>query len=160
VVFPFERIGYEAAAMLARLINRKPVPEEPVFLPATSVVTRQSTNILAGVESVVSTAVHFIREHFLEPIVVEDLMQHVRMHRRSFERKFREAIGRSPAQEIRRMRIAMAKTLLAGKTRMKTEGIAKRSGFASVAQFFKAFHQATGMTPADYRRTVGQESNR
>ena len=43
---------------------------------------------------------------------------------------------------------------------MKIENVAKRCGFTGSIQFFTAFHQATGMTPTDYRRTMGQESGR
>jgi LacI family transcriptional regulator len=160
VMFPSERIGYEAAAMLDRLINGKPVPDKPLLLPATSVATRQSTNVLAGVEPVVSMAVRFIREHFAEPIKVDDVLRQMHLPRRSFELKFREAIGRSPAQEIRRMRVALAKTILTNNSGIKTASIAKHCGFSSAARLFEAFRQATGMTPAKYRRTMGQEDTR
>jgi LacI family transcriptional regulator len=159
VAVPAERIGYEAAAMLDRMMRHEPAGG-PLFLPATEVITRQSTNMLVGVEPVVAASVRFIREHFAEPITVEDTMQHVRLHRRSFERKFREAMGRSPAQEIRHVRIEMAKTFWAASPQMKTESVIRRCGFFSRTQFAKAFQQATGMTPADYRRTMGQEDSR
>jgi LacI family transcriptional regulator len=70
VAIPSERIGYEAAAMLDRLINRKPVPDRSVLLPASGIGVRQSTNMLAGVEPVISAAISYIREHFSEPISV------------------------------------------------------------------------------------------
>jgi LacI family transcriptional regulator len=157
VTVPAERIGYEAAALLDGLISRESVPKEQLLFPASGVAIRQSTNILAGAEPVVASAVGFIREHFSEPISVDDLIQHARLHRRSFERKFRAALGRSPAQEIRRMRIAMAKTFLAANPHMSTESIVRCCGFSSRTQFSMAFQQVTGMALADYRRTMGQE---
>jgi LacI family transcriptional regulator len=157
VVIPAERIGYEGASLLDRLINREPVPEKPILLPASGVVTRQSSNIMAGIDSGISAAVRYIHEHISEPIVVDDLLQHVVMSRRSFEQKFLAAMGRSPAQEIRYRRIATAKTLLAGNIRITAEAVARQCGFSSTAQFFTAFHNTTGMTPTDYRRTMSQE---
>jgi LacI family transcriptional regulator len=159
IAIPAERIGYEAAALLDRLIKREPMPSEPVLLSAAGVVTRQSTDVLAVTDPDLVTAVNFMREHISEPFAVEDVLQHVALQRRAFERKFREALGRSPAQEIRRMRIARAKTLLTGDNQMKMESIAQHCGFSSAVQFFAAFHQATGMTPTDYRITMKQESN-
>ena len=159
IATPAERIGYEAAAMLDRLVNKEPAPKGPLLLPATGVITRQSTNVLVGIDPDISDAVRFIREHVAEPIVIEDVLRNVLISRRSFERKFRSALGRSPAQEIRRMRIAIAKTLLSSGARIKTETIAKRCGFSSTAQFCTAFHQTTGMTPTDYRRTMGQKNS-
>jgi LacI family transcriptional regulator len=80
------------------------------------------------------------------------VLRHTRLPRRSFERKFHAALGRSPAQEIRRMRIA--KAILTSDTQLKTASIARRCGFPSRALFFKAFHQATGMTPTHYRHDL------
>jgi LacI family transcriptional regulator len=154
VAVPAERIGYEAAAMLDGMMNHEPVPDKPLLLPATNVITRQSTNMLVGVEPVVAACVHFIREHFAEPIAVEDVMRNSRLSRRSFYRKFYAAMGRSPAQEIRHVRIEMAKTLWAANPQMKTESVVRHCGFFSRTQFAKAFHQATGMTPTAYRHTM------
>jgi LacI family transcriptional regulator len=158
IAVPSERVGYEAAAMLDRLINRESVSNRQVLLPATGVVTRQSTNILAY-EPDLTTAINYVREHISEPIKIEDILRHTHLPRWLFERKFREALGRSPAQEIRRMRIARAKTLLTSKPDLKSTSIAHQCGFSDLAHFSNAFHQATGMTPTDYRRTMGQESS-
>jgi LacI family transcriptional regulator len=160
VMIPAEQIGYEAAAILDRLMNGKPVSDKPLLLPAIGVSTRQSTNVLAGVEPVILAAIHFIREHICEPITVDDVAGHTHLSRRSFDRKFRAALGRGPAQEICRMRLGMAKTLLTSNPGMKTESIARHCGFAYMTHFFRAFQQTTGMTPADYRRTMGLESGR
>jgi LacI family transcriptional regulator len=159
VAIPAERIGYEAAAMLDRLMNRDGVPDKSFLLPATGVVTRQSTDVLAVTDPDLVRAVNYMRSHISESIAVEDVLQHVHISRSSFEKKFHEALGRSPAQEIRRMRVAMAKTLLTG-TGMKIESIARHCGFSRRELFSRAFHQAAGMTPADFRRTMGQEAGR
>jgi LacI family transcriptional regulator len=159
VAIPAERIGYEAAAMLDGLIHGESVSDKPLLLPAIGVVTRQSTDILAVTDSGLVTALDYIRKHISEPIVVEDVLRQTRLPRRSFERKFREALGRSPAQEIRHLRIAMAKNLLTSNTRTKTESIARRCGFTRAAHFSRAFHQATGMTPTDYRQTMIKEGD-
>jgi LacI family transcriptional regulator len=157
VAVPSARIGHEAAALLDRLMSHEDAPDTPILLPASGVVARRSTDILAGVEPVVSKAVRFIREHISDPIEVSDVLRHVRRPRRSLERRFHKAIGRSLAQEIRRSRVALAKALLTGNTQMKTASIAGRCGFSSTPQFFTVFRQATGMTPTDYRNAIDQD---
>lgn len=42
-----ERIGYEAAALLERLMRGDSPPAEPVFVPPRAVVTRRSTDAIA-----------------------------------------------------------------------------------------------------------------
>jgi LacI family transcriptional regulator len=159
VAIPAERVGYEAAALLDRLIGREPAPDKQILLPAVGVVTRQSTDCLAVSDSDLRTAINYMREHISEPMAVEEVLQHVFMSRRSFEQKFRAALGRSPAQEIRRMRIAMAKSFLTANPSMKTENIARCCGFSSKAQFITVFRQATGMTSTDYRRSMERANN-
>jgi LacI family transcriptional regulator len=160
VAIPAERIGYEAAAMLDRLMNHKPVPQRQLLLPAVGVVTRRSTDMLAITDQDLLMAVNYMREHISEPITIEHVMKHIYLPRRSFERKFRAVLRRSPAQELRRMRVALAEKLLTCVPRVKIEHIIQRCGFASSARFFIAFRQVTGMTPADFRRTMEQESSR
>jgi LacI family transcriptional regulator len=159
VAIPAERIGYEAAALLDRLLSHEPVPNTPLLLPSPGVVTRQSTDILAVREPSLITAIEYMRKNLSEPITIADVVRHACLSRRSFELKFRKALGRSPAQEIRRLRVEKSKVLLTNDVLMKMPSLAQRCGFAHTAQFFKAFHQVTGMTPTDYRRTMGFERN-
>ena len=46
VALPSERIGFEAAALLDRLLRRSKPPKRPLLLPPREVVARQSTDIL------------------------------------------------------------------------------------------------------------------
>ncbi|NBP80973.1 AraC family transcriptional regulator, partial [bacterium] len=92
----------------------------------------------------------FIREHASEPIKVEDVLQAVPMSRRSLERAFQETLGRSPAMEIRRVRLERAKTLLAT-TDLPVPKVARASGFGTGEYLATLFRQATGMTPLKYR---------
>src|SRR5262245_16517046 len=57
-------IGYEAAALLDRLM-RRPVRGAPAFveLPPRGIVVRQSSDVLAVADRQVAAAVRFIREH-------------------------------------------------------------------------------------------------
>jgi LacI family transcriptional regulator len=159
IVFPYERVGYEAAAMLDRLINREPVSDKPFFLPAVGTVTRQSTDVWAVADPDLTPAINYMREHISEAVKIKDVLRHTRLPRWSFERKFRAALGQSPAQEIRCMRIAMAKTLLSGNPEMKLASVAHRCGFSNVAHFSNAFHQATDLTPAAWRLAVQQTTS-
>lgn len=43
IELPLQAIGYEAAALLDRLINGAPAPAEPILLPPTGVIVRGST---------------------------------------------------------------------------------------------------------------------
>jgi LacI family transcriptional regulator len=50
-------IGYEAAALLDRLIAGAPIPAQPVLLPPRGVVRRRSTDVLATDDRALAEAI-------------------------------------------------------------------------------------------------------
>ena len=145
-----EQIGEQAAELLQLMIERKSMPPTPIRVPPLGIVTRQSTDTLAIADPLLVQAIGFIREHATESIRVEDVLRVVPLSRRSLERAFQELLNRSPAQEIRRVRLERAKHLLAT-TDLAIPKVARASGFGTGEYLAKAFRQATGMTPLKYR---------
>lgn len=148
-----ERVGYEAAALLERLMSGKAPPEGPVLLPPARVVTRQSTDVLAVEDADLRRALRYIRDHAHRPIGIPDLVRDTCVSRRLLERRFHKALGRSPQQEIRRVRIERAKDLLA-RPELPMYAVAERCGFASPQRFCAAFRKETGQTPGQFRAEI------
>jgi AraC family transcriptional regulator len=71
-----------------------------------------------------------------------------------FSRAFKAAIGRSPHHYVSAKRLERAKQLL-GKGDQPLVDIALTLQFSCQANFTRAFREATGQTPAQYRRSVG-----
>jgi AraC family transcriptional regulator len=70
-----------------------------------------------------------------------------------FARAFKAAIGRSPHRYVSARRLERARELL-GEREQPLADIALRLRFSCQANFTRAFRQATGQTPAQYRRSV------
>ncbi|MBI3855639.1 MAG: XylR family transcriptional regulator [Planctomycetes bacterium] len=85
VAFNPERVGYEAAELLDRLMAGRSAPREPLLVPPLGVSTRQSTDILAIDDPGVAKAIHYIRRHAFEGITVEDVLREVPLSRRALE---------------------------------------------------------------------------
>lgn len=152
VALPAERIGFEAAALLDRLMTRpRARPPAPLELPPTGVVTRPSTDVLALDDPELVAAIRFIREGAHRPLQVADVLAAVPTSRRSLERRFRAAIGRGIGEEIRRAHLERARTLLA-ETDLPMAQVAVLAGFSESKHLSVAFRQATGTTPTAYRR--------
>jgi LacI family transcriptional regulator len=151
VIFPFERIGFEAGALLERLLQHGKVPFQPVVFPPVGVIVRQSTDMLAGNDPELTAAVQFIRRHGHQPMEVADVLQVVPVSRRSLERKFRAVLQRGIAQEIRRVHLERAKNLLAT-TMLSVSDVARQAGFSSVQYLSRTFKQEVGQTPSQFRR--------
>ncbi len=148
-----ESLGYRGAALLDDLMKGKKIPSQPVRVPAAALVTRKSSDLLAVNHKGVANSLRFIWEHSDQPISVKDLVVAAAMSRRGLHKAFLENVGRTPGQELQRVRIERAKRLLANSGH-KMEVLASMCGYQSANSFCVAFKQATGMSPKQYRDTM------
>lgn len=151
IAFNPEKVGYEAAALLDRLMAGEAPAAEPLVISPIGVVTRQSTDILAINDPHLAQAIHFIRRHACAGINVQSVLAAAPISRRSLEQRFQRLLGRSPKEEIRRVQIDRAKVLLS-ETDLPVAAICRQTGFSQPAYFSVAFKQETGMTPTAFRR--------
>jgi LacI family transcriptional regulator len=145
------RIGYEAAALLDRMMAGGRPPSEDICVDPVEVVTRQSTDTLAIDDAEVAQAVRLIREQACRRVRVADVAEVLGLSRRVLEQRFQAALHRHPREEIIRVRMERAKMLLAD-TEMPVALVARESGSASLAYFSRAFRRHTGLTPREYRK--------
>jgi LacI family transcriptional regulator len=146
-----QRIGYEAARMLERLMaGDKPV-ERQLLVPPAGVVPRRSSDLPAILDPDVAAAVRYISLHVQDDLQVADVLREVPVSRRSLEQRFLKALGRTPAAEIRRAQVEVAKHILT-ETDEAMPRVALAAGFSSAKQLGSSFHHETGVTPTAYRR--------
>jgi LacI family transcriptional regulator len=148
-----ETLGYTGAALLADLMNGSKSPLKPIRVPAAGIVTRKSSDLLAIRHKGVANSLRFIWEHSSQPISVKDLVGVAAMSRRGLHKAFIENVGRTPGQELQRVRIDRAKRLLA-ESNHKLEVLASLCGYQSANSFCVAFKQATGLSPKQFRDSV------
>jgi LacI family transcriptional regulator len=151
VRFNGERTGFEAARLLDRLMAGKPPPRNPVLVEPLGIVTRQSTDVVAIRDAEVAEALRLIRRRACEGIGVGDVVRSIPLSRSMLERRMRRAIGRSPKEEILRVRFARVRELLAT-TDLPLARVAERAGFTHVQYLCEAFARREGETPGAYRR--------
>jgi LacI family transcriptional regulator len=144
------RTGYEAAALLDRMMRGEAVRPVAHLIPPVGVVARQSTDVLALEDRAVAQAVRFIREHACEGINVGDVLQGVTLSRRVLEQRFRRLLGRTPREEILQVRLARVKQLLT-ETDLTLYQVAERTGFEHVEYLSVVFKRETGRTPRQFR---------
>ncbi|WP_145357326.1 XylR family transcriptional regulator [Alienimonas californiensis] len=144
------RTGYEAASRLDDLMSGRRVDPAPVFMQPVGVATRQSTDVLAIADRDVAAAVQFIRQRASSGINVADVLRAVPVSRRSLEDRFRAILGRTPHEEIARVRLNRVRRLLR-ETELPIGEIAARAGYRSAAYLSAAFRKSVGCSPRDYR---------
>lgn len=144
------RTGYEAAALLDKMMIGVKVSSRPLLIEPIGIETRQSTDVLAIDDPEVATAVRFIREHACSGINVSDVLKHVCLSRRVLENRFRKIFSRTPHQEITRFRIERVKRLLT-ETDLPLAAIAPKAGFRHVEYLSVAFKKQVGIPPSHFR---------
>ena len=151
----FSRVGFRAAELLDSFLHKEQdaTPHQAIRLPPLGVIRRTSTSILEVSDPLLADAVRYIRAHACDPCNVEDVLRHVPIARRKLERRFTEELGRTPHQEIQRVRLLTAERMLVD-TDLALPQVAQRCGFAAASNFNNAFRKQFDQTPAAYRRAA------
>lgn len=150
---PTEQIGYKAAQLLHAKLKGEVIPDQTIYLPPLGIKEHLSTDTLAVEDPQLVQVVQFLRQHAFEQITMEHVLQEVPMARRSLERRFHQVFGRSPIDEIRRLRIDKARHLLA-ETDLPMQQIAEACGYATYNYLTHVFKRVTHTTPRDYRKKM------
>ncbi|PQJ29427.1 substrate-binding domain-containing protein [Rubritalea profundi] len=151
----FAQVGYQAAARLERLMNGESLAESTILISPSDIVPRQSTDLYACNDPIVSQALHFIAENCQRNINVSDVVRGVTTNRRGLERRFKQALGKSISGEIARLRLERAKHHLA-QTNSTIKEVAAAAGFRDADHFYKVFNRIEGIPPSQYRETHQQ----
>ena len=146
-----QRFGYSAAALLEKMMATGTLhpPHEVLFSPS-HVVTRLSTETIAVEDPTLARALRFIRDHACENISVSHVVKAAVTSRRYLERQMEACLGRTPNQEILRIRIRRAQELLC-ETELPLEIIARQTGFPSRKYMGDVFARETGQPPGQFR---------
>ncbi|WGY47139.1 DNA-binding transcriptional regulator [Vibrio sp. ABG19] len=157
-------MGYTAAKMLHRLLNKKeqgePLTINParVLIPPTKVFERESSDFQALNDPYVIQALHFIRHNACRGIKVEQVLHHVGISRSNLEARFRQERGYSIHNEIHEAKLERAKSLLIS-TELPIAEIAQACGYPSLQYMYSVFKKAFAKTPKEYRLSGSEENN-
>ncbi|MBA2113460.1 AraC family transcriptional regulator [Bremerella alba] len=150
-----ERVGFESAQELQRLISGGKPRDKPLLIPPEGVVEMASTDTVFANDTLVQDAVAFIKQNCDVAINVSDLVQHLDVSRRSLEDRFRKVLKRSPAEEIRFTRVRILKNLLKT-TDLTLVEISRQTGHSCEKSMLRFFKRMTGLTPGAYRQSHPQ----
>ena len=151
----FEAIGEQSARLLQKIILRQVRKPTSVEVGPVKIVRLESTLRLRTNDEIVSQAVDHIRRKACEGLTAQDVLALFPVSRRQAEIRFRQAVGRSILDEIQRVRIEKAKSLLLSRERPNLTAIANFCGYATSSALYKTFIKETGMSPLSWRTQVG-----
>jgi len=146
----YERVGYEAAVMLDRLIDGEPVPTRPTLIPPKGVAARASTDHFAVDDELVAQALRYISQHLRADLSVERMAEALDVSSRNLQKRFQLALHRGVASEIRRLRLSASKIMLVDSDQSIGD-IAERAGFVNAAAMGQVYRRELGYSPSAYR---------
>jgi LacI family transcriptional regulator len=148
-----ERVGYEAAAMLDKLMSGKTLEQRAIRVPPIGIVQRDSTDMAAVADVEVARALRFIVQNFRTRLGLRDVARATDISLRRLQTRFKEHLDRTILQEINGRRVKHAQGLLAA-TRKKIHVVAGECGFGSSVKLIRVFRQYVGTSPKRYRKQV------
>jgi len=113
---------------------------------------------LAALEDVrLGRAVAEMQERPEQPLTLPRLAEVAGMSRSVFAARFTDAVGQSPIEFLKTLRLERAAHLLAH-TDMPVKSVAARAGYASRSSFTRAFLARHGLGPARFRAAMTKDS--
>ena len=101
--------------------------------------------------SPIGMAIAFIKEHYAEPISLDDMATAANMSRYHFSRQFKNTCGFSPYEYLILTRLNRAKYLLVSSAK-PIKVIAQEVGYGSESAFTNAFSSRVGVSPGQFRK--------
>lgn len=145
------QIGYTAAKVLDRLMAGGAARPLRYVIPPVGLVCRQSTDLLYVADRRVAEALRIIREQACHGLQAQAVAGLVQCSRSTLDKQFRQSLGWPVDQEIRRVRLARARELLA-RTDLPLRAVAREAGYANEQYLSAVIRKELRCTPFAYRQ--------
>jgi LacI family transcriptional regulator len=152
-----ERIGYEGAAMLARLMDGHRLDMAPQLVAPRGVAERASTAGVPASHPALRLALDHMAAHLGQPLAVEEIARVAGQGRRTLEQLFRTELGTTVHRQLVVLRLRAACERLAA-TSEPVERIARDCGFAHGPHFHAVFRRLHGCSPRAWRLRAREQA--
>ncbi len=149
------QMGYQAAKLLHRLLDKHSLELQRSLVPPVKVIARRSTDYRSLHDPAVIQAMHYIRFNACKGIKVEQVLDAIGISRSNLEKRFRDETGDTIHAMIHREKLEKARELLACSS-MSINEISQMCGYPSLQYFYSVFKKSYANTPKEYRQLHGE----
>ena len=144
--------AFHCAELLhAIMTGERPMPLEPIAVKYSGeVIARQSTRFVETHDILPLRCCELLEANLHTPLRIDNLLPILHVSRRTLETRFKAALGRTIHEELTRMRIERAKTLLKDRSLSQTR-IAESCGFCDASHMNDAFRKHENALPSAFR---------
>ena len=150
IVLPAKQIGVHAIHLLINLIEGNAIDELYPLIEVSEIRVRASTVEACSPDIITLQARALIRENSCKGLTVDDIVATLPIARSTFEKRYRALTGKTPAQEIRNVRIEKSRQLLLSSDD-SINTISNKVGFTDSRPFVVFFKREVGVTPGEFR---------
>lgn len=143
-----DQLGYEASKLLHQMMECKAVSNKVISPGGLSI--RQSSDIIAIDDPIISFALSFINQNACNGIRVDDVARKLEISRSNLEKRFKTSLGQTVHERINDFKIKKAKDLLMN-TQLSINKIAFQAGFSTVQYMCKVIKDNYGLSPKTIR---------
>ena len=151
-----ENYLYSKSLMIENILSAQSLKEWKVYVLDYILYLLEILKNRQGKYPYITTAVHYIKEHYHQDITMATVANHVSMNYTWFSEKFKEQMGVNFNDYLKRFRMEQAKHLLKKGT-FKVYEVAEKCGFKDVKHFMKSFRDLNGMSAGEYGRLYSRE---
>lgn len=148
----FFELGRMMVELLERMMAGEEIPEKPIWVTPSAIVSRASTDTFAVSDLRLARAGSFFLQNYGNVISVEDAARVAGISPSQLSRLFQHYFGKTPIRFLQEIRFNHIRKLL-DTTSLPLNEIARQSGYGSGMALSLAFKRETGMTPGAYRQT-------
>ena len=153
-----KEIGYTAASVLDKMMaGNRNIPQFTFVAPG-DIIKRTSTDILAFASQEESRILQFLKRHAIAGGTIKEITNSFDISRSTIERLVKKYFNRTPKEEMLRIQLDHAKSLLK-RTTIPISVVASQSGFRSTAYFITTFKRTVGLSPSQYRKRFDELPN-
>ncbi len=98
--------------------------------------------------------IHFMEEHYAEPITLSGMAKIFDVHPSVLSRNFKRVTGTTPMLYLNRIRIAHSKQLMESNQDLLLENVCGQVGYKSLIYFSRIFKKLNGITPSQYKKSI------
>lgn len=124
---------------------------------AAMVQQQMSSASASSNRAIVERAAATLREHYDEPLCLDELLAAAHLSKSYFLRIFRQYMGTTPYNYLLCYRITQAKELLV-LTDLPVGAIARKVGFGDESNFSTRFAAMAGQSPLQYRKSAMKQA--
>ncbi|PTX91379.1 substrate-binding domain-containing protein [Opitutus sp. ER46] len=150
VCLPTREIGRLAADAIAAHSRGEAVPRYRK-LPPSEVAVRASSQRLLVADAKVVAVIELIRSLAHSPFGTDQIVDVIGIPRRTLERRFLTATGRTIHDFVIEFRLGLAKRLLR-RTHGTVSDVSRQCGYTALSAFTRIFTERVGCHPDEYRR--------